>query len=115
VSKRSPGRNKRKWLRDRLEHVRKRARERYGLSITDEDIRVLHERLDSFLSKCPPAKPVRVYIASAPTTERPYVIYAVALQEVWLPVIYERERGVIHTILPPDVLPERSRELDHSR
>ena len=113
MSKRSPGRNNRKWVRDRLKHVRKRALERYGLDITDDEIRALHERIATFLSERIPDQTLGVYEASKPTLERPYVIYAITLQDVWLPVIYEHGRGVIHTILPSEVLPRFTREPIH--
>ncbi len=110
MSRRRPGRNKRKWVRDRMHHVRVRAKEHYGIDVTDDEIRALQEQIaSSLLTRRSPPVP-RVHLVQEACLRRPYPIYVVAFGAQWLPVIYEHCRRTIHTVLPPELLPQEFSE-----
>lgn len=105
MSKRKPGRNKRAWVRKRLQHVRERADIRYGLVLTNDDIRALQKELLAFCTSRGTKTGLFVGEVAQPTDERPYSIYVVLCKDTWIPIIFERARGIVHTVLPEEDLP----------
>lgn len=77
-------------------HVRRRAKERYGLDWSQRDVRALEERIQA---GCPDCVPLR------PTLRHPErTLYAARCDDQWLPVVYDGQARTLVSVLPPHSL-----------
>lgn len=102
---------------ERRAHARKRARERYGLYFTEEDLCTIRRCLRR---KSHPAgkvkredvtNPEELMVIRIRKESSCKILYAIWYQEKWIPFVYSFRLGEIITVLPPCALSTRAPHL----
>lgn len=92
---------KTKQAAERL-HANRRCRERYGFSLNDARHRTICAMIHEGSRECVFLERQSLRIS----------LFAVFLEEAWLPVVYDRVRKTVVTVLPDVVLNEHSDKLE---
>lgn len=83
-------------------HAKRRAEERYGLSLKDEDYRAMVAMIEEGNEK----------ITQLDKQSLRITLFAVLWDERWLPIIYDNKRKTVVTILPKIALQPYEKKLE---